>query len=527
MNEYQREFLPLVVYQIYPRSFCDGNGDGVGDFQGIASKLPYLARLGVNAVWLSPCFQSPQVDNGYDISDFRDTNEEYGSLEEFKALIQKMHEHGLKVILDLVANHTSDKHKWFVEARKSKDNPYRDYYYWAKEPLNDWQACFGGSAWEYDEGTKEYYLHSYAKEQPDLNWTNPKVRKEIKDIVYYWVNLGVDGFRCDVLDQIAKDFSKADGNGNGPLLGEYIHELFGDERLKHIFTVGECWGLSLEKYRSLCAEEKGALKSAFSFGHLLVGQAGKFEPKPFRFQEVTDILYRWTEETQADLLYPLVLENHDQPRILSKYGDEKKYRYESATMLATFTYLLKGIPFLYQGQEIGLPNPNYGDIAAFDDIETLNYYRAHEGEDREALMKKINFGSRDNARRLLPWEGTVPEKSWLPPHNLAKTHNVAADLAAEKSVYAYYQRLLKLRRETDTFLFGKVRKLFTKPSGCTAYERTGEGKRFLVLCNHKEGEQVCVEGASKAKVVLSNYGVEGLEKQITLRPYEALVLEME
>ncbi len=525
MNDYQKNFLPWIIYQIYPRSFCDRNGDGIGDFAGIESKLDYLADLGVNAVWLSPCFRSPQVDNGYDISDFRDTNPEYGSLEEFKRLIQKMHEHGLKVILDLVANHTSDGHRWFVEAKKSKDNPYRAYYYWAEKPLNGWQSCFGGSAWEYDEGTGEYYLHSYAKEQPDLNWTNPKVRQEIKEIVRYWVDLGVDGFRCDVIDQIAKDFSSESGNGNGPMLDRYLQELFGDEDLKETFIVGECWGLSLDRYRKTCAKESGELKCTFSFGHMLVDRSSRFEKKPFTFQDFTEIIYRWVEGTQEDLLYPLVLENHDQTRIASKFGDEKNYRYESATMLATFTYLLKGIPFIYQGQEIGMIDPKYEDISHFDDVETVNYYKAHSGEEKTSLMEKINFGSRDNGRRLIPWTAETPKKAWLTPFNRADEVNVEKDLRAEKSVYRYYQKLLSLRKE-EGIVYGTFQKLFSKESGCTAYERAGGGKKFVVLCNYKKAESVRIEGGDKAKVLLSNYGVTEVGEEISLRPYEGLVLEV-
>ncbi len=526
MNGYQKDFLPLVVYQIYPRSFCDVNGDGMGDFAGIESKIGYLADLGVNAVWLSPCFRSPKIDNGYDVADFRDTDADYGSLDELKQLFQSFHAHGIKVILDLVANHTSNRHEWFIEARKSKDNPYRNYYYWAKKPLNEWQACFGGSAWEYDEASGEYYLHSYAVEQPDLNWTNPKVRQEVKDVVKFWANLGVDGFRCDVLDQIAKDFSKPDGNGNGEKLDEYIHELFGDEDLRHLFTVGECWGISLEKYRQTCAEEKRELKCSFCFEHMLVGQNGQFEKKPFTFDDFTGKVYEWVAMTKDDLLYPLVLENHDRSRIVSVLGNDKTYRYESATMLATFIYLLKGIPFLYQGQEIGLPNPHYDDISAFDDIETVNYYRAHRGENHADLMQKINFGSRDNGRRMFPWDENVPTNAWLTPHNRHGEINVKRDRASKKSVYAFYQKLLALRKAEQAFIYGDCNVLFST-SGCTAYKREWKGKKFAVICNYAQPTEFDARVVKGGKVVLSNYGVEEIGERLTLRPYEAVVVKCE
>ncbi len=525
MNYYQKEFLPLVVYQVYPKSFCDGNGDGVGDFKGFESKLNYLKELGVNAVWFSPCFPSPNVDNGYDISDYCDIDSVYGNLEEFKSLIKKMHSMGIKVILDLVANHTSDKHKWFLESKKSKDNKYSDYYYWVDEPLNDWPSHnFGTSVWEYSKERNQYYLHSFAKEQPDLNWTNKEVRKEIKEVVKFWVNLGVDGFRCDVLDMISKDFSILDdsGNGNGPKLDEYLNELFGDENLKHVFTVGECWGVNLERYRKVCGENSKELKSSFSFGHILkhIGES-RFIKKDFKFSEFASEMYAWVNATKEDLLYPLVLENHDQPRIVSKYGDENEYRYESATMLATLTYCLKGIPFIFQGQEIGMVNAKYEDISFYDDIETINYYNNRIKTNPETVMEECVFGSRDNGRRMIAWNGEKPKKFWLEPHNLHGKINVENDLNSENSIYKYYQHLLKIRSENQTLIHGDFNEIITS-DGFTVYERKDKDKTFYIVCNYKNKTKIDID-LSNFEVILSNYGRKNLKGFSELKPYEAII----
>ncbi len=526
MNYYQKEFLPLVVYQIYPKSFCDGNEDGVGDFKGFEIKLEYLKDLGVNAVWFSPCFPSPNVDNGYDISDYRDIDSVYGDLEQFKALIKKMHAMGIKVILDLVANHTSDKHKWFIESKKSKNNEYSNYYYWVDKPINNWPSHnFGTSVWEYCAERNQYYLHSFAKEQPDLNWTNEKVRKEIKDIVCYWVGLGVDGFRCDVLDMISKDFSKPDdsGNGNGPMLDEYLNELFGDEKLKHVFTVGECWGVNLDIYRKVCGEKSRELKSSFSFGHILkhIGES-RFIKKEFIFSDFVKEMYMWVNETKEDLLYPLVLENHDQPRIVSKYGDENEFRYESATMLATLTYCLKGIPFIFQGQEIGMVNANYPNMSFYDDIETINYYNNRIKTSPETVVQECVFGSRDNGRRMIAWDKKRPKKFWLEPHNLHDQINVENDLNSQKSIYKYYQKLLKLRSENDALIYGDFKEIVTNDD-YTVYERVNNNKTFYIVCNYKNKSKIDID-LSNAKVVLSNYNRKSLKLFDELKPYEAMVL---
>lgn len=405
MNKDRERMQDLIFYQVYPRSFSDSNGDGIGDLNGITAKLDYLQWLGINAIWLSPCYKSPNRDNGYDISDYRDIMDEFGTLADWERLIGQAHKRGIRLIMDLVANHTSDEHFWFRQARSSRQNPYHDYYYWADKPLNDWQACFGGSAWEYNEPTGEYYLHSFAVQQPDLNWENPRVREEMRAVVDYWADKGVDGFRCDVLDYISKDFS-AGKMFNGPRLHEYIRELFGREKTARLFTVGECQS-GEDDIMDICGEGRKELTCVFQFEHFGVGRREKFERCAYETDEIRDILVKWQNFTQKNhLLYTLFTDNHDQAHYISRLGNDKELRYECATMYAAMFYLLKGIPFLYQGQEFGTPDPHYDSIGDFNDVETLNYYRENRGKMSEAdLMEQINFGSRDNVRRPIAWNG--------------------------------------------------------------------------------------------------------------------------
>ncbi|MBQ2388339.1 MAG: glucohydrolase, partial [Clostridia bacterium] len=341
MDKKFENFLDLVIYQIYPRSFKDTNGDGIGDIKGVIEKLDYLVDLGVNAIWLCPCYKSPNHDNGYDIADYRDIMDEFGTMDDMKTLISEMHKRGMKLIMDLVPNHTSNEHKWFIESRKSKDNPYSDYYYWFDKPVNDWQSMFGGSAWEYDESRKQYYLHSYTVEQPDLNWDNPKVIKEMQDVVDFWVDMGVDGFRCDVIDQISKDFEKGN-NFFGPNLHKYIYALFDREKTSHLFTVGECWAGDIEEIKRHSLPERGELTTLFQFNHLDCGRANKFNRKDDSLKTVRDILVNWQLLNQKNgLVHSLFTDNHDNSLFISRAGNDKELRYESATCIATMFYLLK------------------------------------------------------------------------------------------------------------------------------------------------------------------------------------------
>lgn len=529
MTEKQNKMQELVVYQIYPRSFKDSNGDGIGDINGIIEKLDYIKELGANAIWLSPCYKSPQQDNGYDISDYRDIAEEYGTLDDWKRMVAEIHKRDMKLIMDFVANHTSAEHRWFKEARKSKDNPYRDYYFWADEPRNDWQSAFGGSAWEYDATTQQYYLHSYAVGQPDLNWENPKVRQEMVDVIDFWVKLGVDGFRCDVLDQISKDFDN-NLNGNGPRLHEYIKTLFGRLETAHVFTVGECWGANAKNIKLLISAEREELSTVFQFDHIVIGYGvgGRFNPVSFELDEVRDKLISWQNFMQENnLVATLFFENHDQPRCISKFANDTDKRYESATMMATMMFLQKGIPFIYQGQEIGTANPYSENIEEYDDIETVNYYqRNYKKMSRAQLFKNINYGTRDAARRPMAWNaseyGGFGGKSWLPVYNRYQEINVESDRNSEKSVYEYYQALLRLRKSCEAFITGKYKDLTNGRKGIYVYERFTERERYVVVCNFRHETVLDLEFDGTS--ILSNYGAR--KPSGKYMPYECAVYRL-
>ncbi len=528
ISDKQNTFYDWVVYQIYPRSFKDSNGDGIGDINGIIEKLDYIKALGATAIWITPCYKSPNEDNGYDISDYCDIGEEYGTFEDWKRLTEEMHKRGIKVIMDFVANHTSAEHRWFKESRKSKDNPYRDYYYWADEPLNDWESTFGGSAWEYDETTKQYYLHSYAVGQPDLNWENPKVREEMVKIVDFWVDLGVDGFRCDVLDQISKDF-EAGLVRNGPRLHEYINLLFGREKTAHIFTVGECWGADEENIKLFVDGDRGELSTLFQFDHTRVGRGEKFEAVPFETEDLRDVLISWQNRAQKnEMIYTLFLENHDLVRSVSRFGDDTVYRFEAATMLAAMIFLQKGMPFIYQGQEIGVTNSHYDDIAMFDDVETRNYYnKLADKTDKAELMAQINFGSRDNSRHPMPWDdskngGFSDGKPWISVYQKYKDINVSNDISSEKSIYRFYQKLFTLRREFDALRHGAYEDLTNNKRGMYIYSRTLDRDKFVIVCNFENESELSF--SCEGECVLSNYGRENIGG--IYRPYECAVFKI-
>lgn len=529
MDRKFESFLDLVIYQIYPRSFKDSNHDGIGDIPGVIEKLDYLCDLGINAIWMCPCYKSPNYDNGYDIADYRDIMDEFGTLEDIRNLISEMHKRGMKLIMDLVPNHTSHEHEWFRKSRKSRDNAYSDYYYWYDEPANDWQSAFGGSAWEYDEKRKQYYLHSYAVQQPDLNWENPKVVKEMQDVVDYWVDLGVDGFRIDVIDQISKDF---EGNRNcfGPHLHEYIHALFGRENTKHIFTVGECWTGHIEEIRRHIAADREELSTLFQFDHMQRGRTDKYTPKPEGLKPVRDILVKWQMLTQEyDLLYSLFTDNHDQSLLISRVGNDKELRYESATCLAAMFYLLRGVPFIFQGQEFGITASQYDDISCFDDIESINAYEEFlaEGLTKEAAIAKINFGSRDNARRPVAWDGSQyggfsKAEPWIAVSSRAEEINLAKDIQSEKSVFRFYQELLKLRREHAAFRQGGFAVVSGPEDEYFVYTRELGEEKFTVICNFEQDAVISMEDMAGEKV-LSNYETGHEAGECRFRPYEIIV----
>lgn len=504
-----------VFYQIYPKSFCDSNGDGVGDFQGIISKIPYLKELGINSVWISPFFESPGVDSGYDISNYRAIDPKIGTMQDFEEMVSLFHQNGIDVILDFVANHTSTEHVWFKESEKSKDNPFRDYYIWRETPPNAWESTFGGSAWEYDKKTGEYYLRSFAKEQADLNWENPKVRKEMQDVVDFWLAKGVNGFRCDVLDLISKDFQSPE-NGSGPKLHTYIKELFSRDTCKDIFTVGECWSASKENAELFCGIDRKELTTVFAFQHLCLDNGRFYVEKP-SLKTVCERMEKW-QKVMSDIGAPatVFLENHDQARSVSRFGNDKEYRYESATALGGLLLLYDGIPFLYQGQEIGFTNSHHTDIAEFDDAETLGYYRIEHGKtDEKTLMEKINFGSRDNPRHLISWTAEE-QKSWISPYSRQKEINVEKDRSSEKSVFAFYQSLIALRKKEKCFTLGEFVSVELTDEYYVFKRVLGEREFVIVFAFERECK---APNVAHAEVVLNNYPTVGN----TLQPYQFIV----
>lgn len=481
----KEKYLNFIIYQIYPRSFYDSNGDGVGDLRGIREKIPYLLSLGVNAVWICPFYKSPNFDNGYDVSDYKDVAEEFGDLDEWKALKKELKQNGIALIMDLVVNHTSSHHFWFQEAKKSKDNPYHDYYIWGDKPLSSFRSVFGGNAWEYNKETNEYYLHSFAVEQPDLNWENPKVRKEMREIVDFWTDLGVDGFRIDVLDYIAKDLKKNKPYG-GKNLRAYIEELFVG---KDLFTVAECQA-GKKEIDALCGK-KGLLSTVFQFDHVRLGGKDKYLPRPFSLDDFKNTLVRWQYLAEKKgFLYSLFTDNHDQPFLLSAFCKSLAFRYEIATLLAGMVYLLKGIPFIFQGQEIGQVNSFYPSISDFSDVETQNYYNEKKGTlDEASLLIRINAGSRDNPRRPMAWTddekknfGFSLGKPWLKPPKNAKEINVEKESTREKSVLAFYKKLIALRKQTPALIYGDFT-CIDRRKGIFVFERTFRDTRIRVYCN--------------------------------------------
>ncbi len=524
-------FKEAVVYQIYPKSFCDSNGDGIGDIPGIISKLDYLKDLGVNTVWLSPCYVSPGDDNGYDIADYRMIASEYGTMEQFKQMLDEMHRRGIRLLMDLVVNHTSDEHMWFEESRKGKDNPYRDYYIW-KDPVdghepNGWKSNFGGSAWEFDEASGQYYLHLYSKKQPDLNWENEKVRQEIVDMINYWLDMGVDGFRCDVINSISKDFTQ-EIPGDGPRLHEYIQLLNRECFAPHnAMTVGEVWGLTPEQSLMLTDPKRNELSIAFQFDHMSVGRDGRrFYLTEFEPQKFIDHLSNWQYGLMNKGWNAICIENHDQPRALNRYCNFNDYRYEAATMLGTIEFGLQGTPFIFQGQEIGLINPSFNSLDECRDIEAINAYKEMINEfSDEEIMERFSADSRDCGRAPIPWNsdkngGFTTGTPWLKLHDRYNEINVESEVNAKKSVFQYYKKLIRLHSENKTLAYGDF-ELELNKGPLSVYSRNGEDGRISVICNFSDRpvNYKSVEG----EILLSNFVYYGKSE---LPPYAALIVRI-
>ncbi len=531
MAKNRTRFLDWNIYQIYLRSFLDSDDDGIGDLEGVRQKLDYLQSLGINAVWISPCYPSPGVDNGYDISDYYAIDEKFGGFSAWEALKDDLHARGMKLIMDLVLNHTSSQHPWFQSARQSVNSPFHEYYIWAKTPPNDWQSVFGGSAWTYNGATQEYYLHSFAAEQPDLNWQNPSVRKECCAIVDFWIRHGVDGFRCDVLDFIAKDFRK-NKMYDGARLHDYIRQLFDRPSAASVFTLGECKSTA-DNIVKICGKHRRELTAVFQFDHIGLEKKDKYTPGKFSLEQLKRCLLRWqTFAQEKDLFYVLFTDNHDRPFFLSRLGNDASMRYERATMLATLFYLLRGIPVVYQGQEFGCVNSVYTDISRYQDVETLQYYTMHRTEyDQTSLWKKILFSSRDQTRRPMAWNanedtvyGFTDKKPWLAPPSSAKEINLETDVASPNSVFKFYQTLFALRNSSLAVRRGKFENV-GKKENCFIYKRYYRQEELYVLCNFEKPQKLPVPEALRTGTfhsVLQNYP-DRTDASPPFRPYEVVV----
>ncbi len=523
-----------VIYQIYPRSFSDSNNDGIGDLQGIISKLDYLENLGINAIWLSPVCKSPQDDNGYDISDYQDIDPMFGTLEDMEELIKEAKKRDIRIIMDLVLNHSSDEHRWFQEAKKSRENPYHDYYVWrdGKEgvPPNDMRATFGGSAWEWVPELQQYYFHQFSVKQPDLNWENPRLRQEIYDMINWWIGKGVGGFRLDVIDQIAKEPDKRITN-NGPRLHEYLRELSRETFQKaDLVTVGETWGATTELAKLYSNPDNSELSMVFQFEHICLDQVEgkeKWDLAPLPFMRLKEVFGRWQTELYQKGWNSLFWDNHDLPRIVSRWGNDGKYRVESAKMLAILLHGMQGTPYIYQGEELGMTNVAY-DIAEYRDIETLNVYkeRLEKGFAQEELMRSIHAKSRDNARTPMQWNaeenaGFTGGEPWIKINPNYKEINAAEQVEDEDSIFGCYKELIRLRKEYPVFMEGNFQMLLKEDEAIFAYVREDDTAELLVVCNFFDKTVSCPleERMASMKLLIGNY--KETSQMTILRPYEA------
>ena len=534
----RRWWKTAVVYQIYPRSFQDSNGDGIGDLQGIVSRLDYLKELGIDAIWLSPVCRSPQDDNGYDISDYQDIDPMFGTLKDMDELIAEAKKRGIRIILDLVLNHSSDEHRWFQEAKKSRDNPYHDYYVWRDgeegTPPNDMRAAFGGSAWQWVPEVGQYYFHQFSVKQPDLNWENPKVRREIYDMILWWMARGVGGFRLDVIDQIAKEPDKRI-TGNGPRLHEFIRELSRETFQKgDLLTVGEAWGADTERAKLYSNPDGSEFSMVFQFEHMVLDQEEgkeKWDLAPLPFVKLKKTLAKWQNQLEGCGWNSLFWENHDLPRIVSRWGDDGEYRELSAKMLAVVLHGMQGTPFVYQGEELGMTNVRFPDITWYQDIESINLYRERTaaGYTSEEVMESIYAKGRDNARTPMQWDasenaGFTEAKPWISVNPNYREINAASQIKDPSSVFSFYQNLISLRKTWPVFVDGDFSLLFPEDPQIFAYTRD-DGDTRLLVCANFTGEKAAFhlpagwEGAGR---LIRNY--EDAPEEGVLRPYEAFIL---
>lgn len=553
MNTTDQWWKKSVVYQIYPRSFRDSNGDGIGDLPGIIEKLDYLKLLGVDIIWLSPIYDSPNDDNGYDIRNYQEIMNEFGTMADFDRLLEEIHKRDMKLMMDLVVNHTSDEHEWFVQSKQSKDNPYRDYYIWregkeGKEP-NNWGSFFSGPAWEYDEAMNEYYLHLFSKKQPDLNWENPKVRQEVYQMMKFWLEKGVDGFRMDVINMISKAPGLPDGvqhsgqlfgDGapyfmNGPRIHEFLQEMNKEVLSQYpTISVGEMPGTTPEDAILYTNPERNEVNMIFTFEHMDLDSApgGKWNLKPLNLLDLKENLAKWQTAIHKRGWNSLYWNNHDQPRIVSRFGNDEEYRVESAKMLAACLHFMQGTPYIYQGEEIGMTNVKFKSLEDYRDIETINMYkeRTSQGYSHEEIMTSIYAKGRDNARTPMQWDdsehaGFTTGTPWIKVNPRYQEVNVKNALSDKNSIFYFYQKLIALRKELDIIVQGDFQLLLEDHPELFAYERKWKEESVIVICNFGD-KDVAMENElltriSDYNVILSNYEGSNIEK---LRPFEVVVL---
>ena len=538
-----------VVYQIYPRSFKDSSGNGIGDIYGIIEKLDYIKSLGVNMIWICPIYCSPNDDNGYDISDYRKISEEFGGNRAFDILLKEMHKRDLKLIMDLVANHSSDEHRWFEESKKGENNPYHDYYFWKKGKKeirpNNWLSVFSGSVWEWDSNLNKYYLHSFTKKQPDLNWENPKVRDEIYDVLNFWFSKGVDGFRMDVISFISKrlDFSPAKEGAtlsemmeniyaNGPRIHEYLKEMNKKVLSKYdIVTIGEGPGVNLKTGLKYVDKNEKELDMVFHFDHLQIdfGPEGKFDPQPIDFIRFKKVFSNWDSLLKNKGWNSIFLGNHDFSRIVSRFGNDKKYRNESAKLLATLLMTLRGTPYIYQGDEIGMTNVKYPSIEHYDDIETRNAWKEAEEEnkDMDVFLKAIHIQSRDNARTPLQWDnskfaGFSTTKPWININANYNKINVELQQDNSDSILNYYREIIRIRKNNSTLIYGDFLDLEPSNEKLYIYKRWDQQKTYFIVLNFSNDKvQWGINNFESMRLVISNYKKSVYDKSVD--PWEARV----
>lgn len=531
-----------VVYQIYPRSFQDSNGDGIGDIQGIISRLDYLEELGIDVIWLGPIYKSPMDDNGYDISDYTDISPDFGTMTDFDELLAEAGKRKIKIVMDLVVNHTSDEHNWFKEALKSKDNPYRDYYIW-RDPVNgsepnDLASTFGGSAWEYEPNSGQYYLHLYSKRQPDLNWENPTVRSEIWKMMNFWLAKGIGGFRMDVIDHIGKDPDKKIVQ-NGPKLHEYIQEMNRNTFGKYdVLTVGETWGATPEEGIKYSSPARNELSMIFQFEHILLDQqpdGAKWDLKALDLLELKKVLAKWQIEMKDEGWNSLFWNNHDTPRIVSRWGNDETFRVESAKMFAILLHLMKGTPYIYQGEEIGMTNRAISSFDELEDIESTNIATElrNKGWQDEKIFRAINAKGRDNARTPMQWNadahaGFSTVAPWMPVNPNTDRINVQEEINKDDSIFNCYKKLIELRKNNPIVVAGGFKLLLEEDPFIFAYERNLADETWIIVANFSSADQEVsvLNDTNVYTPILSNYGNKKYRlDDLKLRPYETFVIK--